>query len=94
MRILNFFIGISNSYYTTQSSLSQILIGFKEWYNRVKYTKGIILPDLSIPFLYLDNFAEMFQASLGSVISIGCKFDTSTLKKITSSLNKSFGDIV
>jgi len=88
-KILNFFIGISNSYYTTQSSLSQILIGFKEWYNRVKYTKGIILPDLSVPFLYLDNFAEMFQASLGSVISIGCKFNTSSFKKMTSSLNNS-----
>ena len=88
-KILNVFIGISNSYYTTQSTLSQILIGFKEWYNKAKYTKGIILPDLSVPFLLLDNFAEMFEASLSSVISIGCKFDTSTLKKITSSLNNS-----
>ena len=88
-KILNFFIGISNSYYTTQSTLSQILIGFKEWYNRVKYTKGIILPDLSVPFLLLDNFAQMFEASLGSVISIGCKFDTSSFKKMTSSLNNS-----
>jgi hypothetical protein len=88
-KVLNFFIGISNSYYTTQSSLSQILIGFKEWYNRVKYTKGIILPDLSVPFLLLDNFAQMFEASLGSVISIGCKFDTSTLKNMKSNLNNS-----
>jgi hypothetical protein len=88
-KIINFFIGISNSYYTTQSTLSQILISFKEWYNRAKYTKGIILPDLSVPFLLLDNFAEMFEASLGSVITIGCKFDTSTLKKMTSSLNNS-----
>jgi hypothetical protein len=88
-KILNYFIGVSNSYYTTQSTLSQILIGFKEWYNKAKYTKGIILPDLSVPFLLLDNFAEMFEASLSSVISIGCKFDTSTLKKMTSSLNNS-----
>jgi len=88
-KILNFFIGISNSFYTTQSILSPILIGFKEWYNRVKYTKGIILPDLSVPFLLLDNFAQMFEASLGSIVSIGCKFDTSTFKKMTSSLNNS-----
>ena len=88
-KILNFLIGISNSYYTTQSTLSQILIGFKEFYNRAKYTKGIILPDLSVPFLLLDNFAQMFEASLGSIISIGCKFDTSSFKKMTSSLNNS-----
>jgi hypothetical protein len=88
-KILNFFIGISNSYYTTQSTLSQILIGLKEWYNKAKYTKGIILPDLSVPFLLLDKFGEMFEASLGSIVSIGCKFDTSSLKKMTSSLNNS-----
>ena len=88
-KILNFFIGISNSYYTTQSTLSQILIIFKQFYNRAKYTKGIILPDLSVPFLLLDNFAQMFEASLGSVVSIGCKFDTSSFKKMTSSLNNS-----
>jgi hypothetical protein len=88
-KVLNFFIGISNSYYTTQSTLSQILITFKNFYNKAKYTKGIILPDLSVPFLLLDNFAEMFEASLGSVISIGCKFDTSTFRKMTSSLNNS-----
>ena len=88
-KILNFFIGISNSYYTSQSILSPLLITLKQFYNRVKYTKGIILPDLSVPFLLLDNFAEMFEASLGSIVSIGCKFDTSTLKKMTSSLNNS-----
>jgi hypothetical protein len=88
-KFLNFFIDISNSYYTSQSTLSQILIGFKEWYNKAKYTKGIILPDLSVPFLLLDNFAQMFESSLSSVISIGCKFDTSKLTKMTSSLNNS-----
>ena len=88
-KILNFFIGISNSYYTTQSTLSQMLISFKEWYNKAKYSKGIILPDLSVPFLLLDNFAQMFEASLGSIVSIGCKYDTSTFKKMTSSLNNS-----
>jgi hypothetical protein len=88
-KVINFFIGISNSYYTTQSTLSQVLIGFKEWYNKAKYTKGIILPDLSVPFLLLDKFAEMFEASLSSIVSIGCKFDTSTIKKMTTSLNNS-----
>ena len=88
-KILNFFISISNSYYTTQSTLSQMLIGFKEWYNKAKYSKGIILPDLSVPFLLLDNFAQMFEASLGSIVSIGCKYDTSNFKKMTSSLNNS-----
>jgi hypothetical protein len=88
-KILNFFIDISNSYYITQSTLSGILISIKDFYNRVKFTKGIILPDLSVPFLHLDNFAQMFEASLSSVISIGCKFDTSNLKKMTSSLNNS-----
>lgn len=88
-KILNFFISISNSYYTTQSTLSQMLIGFKEWYNKAKYSKGIILPDLSVPFLLLDNFAQMFEASLGSIVSIGCKYDTSNFKKMASSLNNS-----
>ena len=88
-KVINFFINISNSYYITQSTLSQVLITFKEWYNKAKYTKGIILPDLSVPFLLLDKFAEMFEASLGSIVSIGCKFDTSTIKKMTSSLNNS-----
>jgi hypothetical protein len=88
-KVLNFFIGISNSYYLTQSTLSQMLINFKEWYNKAKYTKGIILPDLSVQFLLLDRFAEMFEASLSSLINIGCKFDSSTLKKISSSINNS-----
>jgi len=86
-KILDFFIGISNSYYTSQSTISPLLISFKQFYNRTKYTKGIILPDLSVPFLLLDNFGEMFEAALSAVISIGCKFDTSALKKMTSSLN-------
>lgn len=90
-KVFNFFIAISDKYYVTSSAISPSLKSIRDWYNRVKYLPGIITPNYTAEFLYLDRGGDMLSAFLNTVVQIGCKFDNKT--RIGSILNKNIETI-
>ena len=71
-KVIDFFIGISDKYYTTSSILTPTLKRFRSWYNRVKYLPGILAPDLRVEFLYFDKNSDVLNSFLNTIVETGC----------------------
>ena len=87
-KVIDFFIGISDKYYTTSSILTPTLKRFRSWYNRVKYLPGILAPDLRVEFLYFDKNSDVLNSFLNTIVETGCVKTNKLAEILNKNLHK------